>query len=68
MKVVGTVRKQCELQAGLMRVIEEITYRSLCLVDMNVWMKDLYLRRRQGRAVSGNGWSAARNEWIAQCN
>ena len=34
MKIVRTVRKQCELQAGLMYVIEEITYRSLCVTDL----------------------------------
>lgn len=34
MKIVRTVRKQYESQAGLMHVIEEITYRNLCVTDL----------------------------------
>ena len=34
MKIVRTVRKQCESQAALMHVIEEIRYRNLCVTDL----------------------------------
>lgn len=34
MKIVRTVRKQCDSQAGLVHVIEEITYRNLCVTDL----------------------------------